>query len=261
MESLAAIILAAGKGRRINARKVNKVVLPLGSKPMIVYAVDLLERLRISPIVVVVGFAKKSVIHVLKSRVIYAQQRKRLGTAHAVLCALKYLPKNISDVLVLNGDDSAFYKEETVESLITIHQKHKPSITFLTIEVDNPSGLGRIVSDDRGRLVGVTEDKDAKDAKGELRKINEVNPACYVFNVKFLREHLTKIRKSKITGEYYLTSLIDVAIKNNERVETLRAGKIAWRGINTVEELKEAERVFELFREFTSEVRIGETVT
>ena len=300
MSKLAAIVLAAGKGKRIGAKKINKVVLPLVDRPMIVYTVDLLDSLRIAPIVAVVGFAKKSVMEVLKGRVIFAHQRKRLGTAHAVLCALRYLSlargsdvnngsaevtyenflvrnakigsssnlfKNpasahnenfvgsprlinrVKDVLVLNGDDSAFYRKETIENLIKVHQRIRSSVTFLTVEVDNPSGLGRIARDDKGRLVGIVEDKDTKNTKEELGKIREVNPACYVFSVDFLRKFLKKIKKSKITGEYYLTSLIDIAIKNNEKIEAVNAGKLYWRGVNTLNELKEAERKF-LFRHF-----------
>lgn len=241
MNNLAAIVLAAGKGKRMNTKNLNKVVLPLRGKPMIAHTVDLLEALKIGQIIVAVGFAKKSVMEVLKDRVIFVQQRKRLGTAHAVFCALKYLPKNISDVLVLNGDDSAFYKEETINNLIKTQHKSRSSVAFLTIEVDNPSGLGRIVRDDKGILLAIIEDKDAK---GEVKKIKEVNPSCYVFNVEFLRKYLKKVKKSTITGEYYLTALIDIAIKNDEKIETTNVGRLSWRGINTINELKEAEGLF-----------------
>ena len=198
----------------------------------------------IKPIIVVVGFAKKSVMEVLKSRVIFAQQRKRLGTAHAVFCALKYLPKNISDVLVLNGDDSAFYRKETIRDIIEKHREKGSSFTFLTINLDNPVGLGRVIRNSNGKVVAVVEEKDAD---LEQRRIKEVNPACYVFRVEFLRKYLTKIKKSKITGEYYLTGLIDIAIKNNDKIETVRGGKLSWRGINTMNELKEAERMFKQY--------------
>lgn len=262
MNKFAAIILAAGKGKRINAKDFNKVILPLGNKPMISYTTDLLEALKVSPIIVVVGFAKKSVMDVLKDRVIFAEQKKRLGTAHAVLCGLSSnrlkspasshsenfvgsprLINNVKDVLVMNGDDSAFYKKETIRRLIKIHQKQKPAITFLTIEVDNPTGLGRIVRDGNGRLLAVAEDKDTTE---EIKKIKEINPAFYIFSLEFLQKFLKKIKKSKTTGEYYLTGLIDIAIKNNEKVETVKAGNLYWRGINTASELKEAERLFKL---------------
>lgn len=241
MDNLTAIVLAAGKGKRMDSKHVNKVVLKLGSRQMILYTIDLLENLKINPVIVVVGFAKKSVVDLLGQRVIFVNQKIRLGTAHAVKCALKYLPKNITDVLVLNGDDSAFYKEETIKSLIEKHREKDSSFTFLTIEIDNPTGLGRVIRNGNGKVNAVVEEKDAT---LEQKRIKEINPACYVFNVEFLREHLTKIRKSKITDEYYLTSLISMGIKDKEKIATLRGGRIPWRGINTVEELREAERMF-----------------
>ena len=241
MEKVAAIILAAGKGKRMKAKGINKVVFPLGNKQMILHAVDLLNSLSIRPIVVVVGFAKESVMNVLGNCVIYAEQKKRLGTAHAVSCALKKLPINVEIVLVLNGDDSAFYKKETIEKLIEVQNKSGAVITFLTIELDNPIGLGRVVRDKSQKVLAIVEDKDASI---DYKKIKEINPGCYMFTLDFLRKYIKTIKKSKITGEYYLTSLIDVAIKNNEKIETVRGGKLKWRGINTKEELEAAEKIF-----------------
>ena len=243
MNKFAAIILAAGKGKRMNARIVNKVVLPLGNKEMIRHAVDLLESLKIEPVIIVVGFAKKSVMDVLGPRVVFIEQRKRLGTAHALSCGLKKLNQKIEDVLVMNGDDSAFYKKETIEKLVKAHRLSRASITFLTIQVNNPSGLGRIIRDSRGKVKRIIEDKDAGQSE---KTIKEINPACFIFDLGFLHKYLGKIKKSKVTGEYYLTSLIDIAIKNNEKIETVRGGKLSWRGINTVRELKEAERLFKM---------------
>jgi len=244
MGKQAAIVLAAGEGKRISAKNFNKVVLTLGNKPMISHTIDLLEALMIRPIIVVVGFAKKSVMDVLKDRVIFVEQKKRLGTAHAVRIALKNFPKEARDVLILHGDDSSFYKKETIKSLIERHKEKDSSFTFLTIELNNPTGLGRVIRNDMGKVTAIVEEKDAT---LEQKGIKEVNPACYVFRVEFLRKFLTKIKKSKITGEYYLTSLIDIAIKNNEKIETVKAGKLSWRGINTVRELKEAERMFKQY--------------
>jgi len=241
MSKLAAIVLAAGKGKRMGLKHVNKVVLKLGGRQLILYTIDLLDNLKIGLVIAVVGFAKKSVMNVLKNKAIFAHQRKRLGTAHAVLCALKYLPEDSTDVLVLNGDDSAFYNEKIIRDLIDKHRKKDSSFTFLTINMDNPIGLGRVIRNNEGKVNAVVEEKDAT---LEQKRIKEINPACYVFNVEFLRKYLTKIKKSKITGEYYLTGLIDIAIKNNEKMETIRGSKLSWRGINTISELKEAERLF-----------------
>lgn len=242
MNKIAAIILAAGKGKRMNSKTVNKVTLPLGQKPMIVHTSNILSRLGIETIIIVVGFAKESVMSLFKdTKVIFAQQKKRLGTAHAVAAAMKKLPNNIENVLVLNGDDSALYSPEIIKKVIEKHMDSSASFTFLTIEMDNPAGLGRIVRGQAGNVLKIVEEKDASE---EILKIKEVNPACYVFKVKFLEKYLPKVKKSSVTGEYYLISLVDIGIKNDEKIETLQAGRFTWRGVNTKEELAEAEKIF-----------------
>jgi bifunctional UDP-N-acetylglucosamine pyrophosphorylase / glucosamine-1-phosphate N-acetyltransferase len=239
-EKLGAIVLAAGQGKRMESKLVNKVTLPLGGKPMILHTTELLEEIQVSQVVVVVGFARESVENLLKGRVVFAEQQERLGTAHAVSVALEKMPAEIVDVLILQGDDSAFYKRGMIDQLVDKHNKSNSALTFLTINVDNPTGLGRILRDANRNLTGIVEEKDATD---EQKQINEINPACYIADTKFLRKYLSKVEKSPVTGEYYLTSLIDIGIKNGEKVETLPAGKIAWRGVNTKDELKEAEKL------------------
>ncbi len=241
MNNIAAVILAAGKGKRMKAKQVNKVVVPLANKHMILHTVDRLTELLISPIIVVVGFAKESVMKVLDGKVVFAEQSKRLGTAHAALCGLRKLPQNIKTVLVLNGDDSAFYTQDIIKKLIRAHLKKNAALSFLTITVDNPVGLGRVIRDGNGKTIGIVEEKDATE---QQKKIHEINPACYVFKVAFLKKYLSRVKKSEVTGEYYLTSLIDIAIKNKEKLKAVSVGKIPWRGINTRQELREAERLF-----------------
>lgn len=242
MESkLGAIILAAGKGTRMGAKKINKVAMPLADKPMITHTIELLEKLDIKRIVVVVGFAKKSVMGVLGQKVLFATQKKRLGTAHALLKGLEIMPRGTENILVLNGDDSAFYTREIISELILKHFSENSQATLLTIQKKDPHGLGRIVKDKSGKLLAIVEEKDATEKQ---REINEVNPGCYVFRSDFLNSYLPKVKKSQITGEYYLTSLIDIGIKNAKDLHTLPVGKIAWRGVNTHEELEEAQRLF-----------------
>lgn len=241
LKNLAAIVLAAGKGKRMNSKDVNKVALLLAKKPMIVHTFELLERLNIKTIVLVVGFAKESVIKLLKGKAIFAHQKKRMGTAHAVSLALRKLPKSVYNVLILNGDDSAFYKAETIKKLVQTHFMSNASFTFLTIDMNNPKGLGRVVRDKKGRVLAIVEDKDASE---NVRKIKEVNPACYVFKTSYLKKYLPKVPKSPVSGEYYLTHLIDLGVKYGEKIETLAAGQLAWRGVNTKEELVEAENLF-----------------
>lgn len=239
---LGAVILAAGKGKRMNSKKTNKVLATLRGKPMISYIIELLKRIGIDFVVVVVGFAKYSVMQALKkNNIVFAEQKKRLGTAHAVACALPKLSENILNVLVFQGDDSAFYKKEIIKDLINKHYSSQADLTFLTIEIDNPAGLGRIVRDEKGDVITIIEEKDAT---GQQKLIKEINPACYIFKTNFLRKYLKKVKKSKITGEYYLTSLINIAISNKKNIKTLKVKNLKWRGVNTSEELEEARKIF-----------------
>jgi len=238
---IGAIILAAGKGKRMKMRQINKVAIHIANKPMVLHTVHMLEKIALSPIVVVIGFAKESVMKALAgTSVIFAEQKKRLGTGRAALCGLTKLPKDVADVLILNGDDSAFYTPKIIKELYQRHLFSQAAITFLTIQLDNPFGLGRVIRNEKGSVVAIVEEKDAT---REERKIKEINPACYIFRSDFLRNFIKRIPKSSVTGEYYLVSLIEIAFKNNKKIETLIKNSILWRGVNTREELALAEQL------------------
>lgn len=238
--------MAAGKGKRMqNFENVNKTISLLGGKPMIQRIVDFMQKINVEQIVVVVGYAKESIKDVLKHYTItYAEQVEQLGTGHAVKVALEALQPSITDVIVVYGDDAVLYSEnnkDIISELITSHYKEQTAVTFLTIEQANPFGLGRIVRDADGHVVGIVEEKVATD---EQKKITEINPGCFVFSRDFLNTYLDQVKKNEISGEYYLTDLIDLAQKNKQKIHAVRGGALAWRGVNTKEELEEAEKFF-----------------
>lgn len=244
--TLGAIILAAGRGKRMNAvSDTNKVALALVNKPIILHIVHFMRDVLIQTVVVVVGHAKESVMEVLKDeQILFAEQTEQLGTGHAVQVALSSLPAVVTDVFVVYGDDALFYTNQNLPIMKRLFNEHLASsnaFTFLTIELDDPTGLGRIVRNQDGKLRAIVEEKDATE---EEKRITEINPGCFVFRADFLREYLPKVEKSPATGEYYLTSLIDLAIKNNEHVEAVRGGKLLWRGVNTPEELEVASQLY-----------------
>ena len=241
--NLGAIVLAAGRGKRMKAKGMNKVTFQLANKPLVKHSIDLLEHMYFNSIIVVVGFAKESVKEVLKDdkHIIFAEQTKRLGTAHAVASGFKKVPENITDVLVINGDDSAFYTKEVVSQLAAKHIDAQSAITFLTVKLPNPFGLGRVVRHKDGKVTSIVEEKDATE---EQRKIQEINAACYFFSTAFLKKYLKKIKKSPVTGEYYIVSLIELAAEQGETIETIQV-EIPWRGVNTPEELQEAENLYQ----------------
>lgn len=243
--NVAAIILAAGKGKRMEMENANKVTVHLGKRPIISHIVDFMKAVSIKTILMVVGFHKESVMESLKDEeILFVEQKEQLGTGDAVACAVKELPEDITDVLVAYGDDAVLYTKkntDVVEKLLDTHKNDRNAVTFLTIEQDNPFGLGRILRDDSGKVLAIVEEKDATEKE---REITEINPGCFVFSVNFLKAYLPQLPKSLVTGEYYMTSLIDLAVSHGEPVETVQGGKIAWRGVNTKEDLLIAESLY-----------------
>lgn len=241
---LGAIILAAGQGKRMQVDGVNKVTMHLVDKPIISHIVHFMKKMLIKDIIVVIGHAKESVMQTLeKENVLFAEQTERLGTGHALQVGVNVVPDDVTDVFVVYGDDAVFYNDKHTPIMKQLFQEQLSSdaaFTFLTIEQENPAGLGRIVRDDNGGLLAIVESKDATE---EQLKITEINPGCFVFSVKFLKTYLPKVTPSPVTGEYYLTSLIDLAIQDKLNVRIVKGGKMAWRGVNTKEELQEAERL------------------
>jgi len=246
MESskVGAIILAGGRGKRMQSTTINKTASLLDNKPMITHIVEFMQKLDVGQIIVVVGFARDSVERALDGfDVTYAEQTEQLGTGHAVEVAMKSLQPGIEDVLVVYGDDAVLYNgknSQIVADLIEKHQSSKNALTFLTIEQENPFGLGRIVRDENGEAVGIVEEKNATD---EQRKITEINPGCFVFSVEFLEKYLQNVEKNELSGEYYLTDLVDIARTNQQPMSAVNGGKLLWRGVNTPEELTQAENL------------------
>lgn len=241
---ISAIILAAGKGTRINSKTINKVALPFLKKPMIKYGVEVLEGL-VSPTIIVVGAFSESVKQALKEYdVIYAYQKKRLGTGHAVKIGLDVLNKNYALVLVGYGDHMMFYKKKTIEKLIDYHRKNRAKVSFISTKYHDPMSLvwGRIVRNKRGKILDIVEQKDADEKQ---KKIREVNAGFYCFNFKFLKKQIKTLKKSKASGEYYITNIVKEAVKMNEKVVALvvRFREVGI-GINKNEELRESQNIY-----------------
>lgn len=240
--NIGAIILAAGKGKRMNEKEINKVALRLCGKPLIAYSVELLSQMKIKPVLVVVGHARESVINALKDAdVLFIRQNKQLGTGHAVKTAIKNkILLTARDIIILYGDDSYLYNKKVLNKIINKHNIEQAMLTFLTIKVPSARGLGRIIRDNNGEVIDIIEEKDAT---AQQRKINEINPNCYIFKKEFLLKYVTKISKSPVTGEYYLTSLIKIGRENNEKILTVDGGTLPWKGINTKEDLEQAKNM------------------
>jgi bifunctional UDP-N-acetylglucosamine pyrophosphorylase/glucosamine-1-phosphate N-acetyltransferase len=244
MKQIQALMLAAGKGKRINAQDKPKVLFPLAGKPLILYGLKSLREAGFEKPIVVVGFQGQKVQELLKERVVYCWQRKLLGTANAVLQAQKALG-HAKSVLIIYGD-MPFWKPATLKKLISKHRQTKATLSFVSVILKNPSFFqyGRLVRDENGKILRSIEEKEATN---EEKKIQECNPSCYLVEAKWLWRALLKIKKSA-SGEYYLTDILNLAVSEKKKINILPIED--WReviGINTEEQLRLAKNALKRY--------------
>jgi len=233
--NFSAIVLAAGEGKRMKS-PLSKVLHKIAGMSMLERTLGILRKVNPIEIIVVVNPKNSSKVKTFLQGQKVAVQNEAIGTADAASAGLIKSQKNISTVAVLYGDDSAFYKPETVAKVFNHHLRSKATITFATVLKENPFGLGRIVRKN-GKLIGIVEENDASE---DQKKIKEINDGLYFFERDFLEGSLMKLKPSPVTGELYLTDLISLALKSNHKVETYLVGENQWHGINTPEELRVA---------------------
>src|SRR3989344_5652947 len=230
----AVIVLAAGEGKRMES-KLSKVLHRIAGKPMIVRTIEILKR--VNPYEIIIVANPQNLVAIKKEipqDVKYTIQKSPLGTADAASCGLKLVDKNMLTVAVMYGDDSAFYRPETILEVFKHHQDSDATLTFVTVKKDDPTDFGRIVRKD-GKVVSIVEEKDTSAVQ---KKINEVNASLYFFDKRWLLQNLTKIKPSPVTSELYITDLIAIATGDNQKVETFPLGdENEWQSVNTKEEL------------------------
>ncbi len=240
---LAVVIMAAGKGTRMNNPHMAKVMYSINHRPMIDYVIDLAVGLRAAKTISVVGWKKESVIEHFAGghkRVLFVEQSPQLGTGHAVMQAEQELRSFDGEVLVLSGD-VPLLSTETVSALIRHHREQEACATMLTAELEDPAGYGRIIRRSDGRVTRIVEHKDATEQE---RRIREINSGIYVFNRVCLFEGLKHIKPENAQHEYYLTDVFGYFWRHHFPVHAVKVDDIREiQGINTPEQLEEARRI------------------
>lgn len=235
---LITVILAAGKGTRMHS-DLAKVLHRLNGRPMIHYVLDTARTLGSRRIIVIVGHQADAVRRELAGTTVeFAVQEEQRGTGHAVRQAGPLLADEKGVVLVLAGD-TPLIRASTLESLILAHRREGAAASVLTARVDDPTGLGRILRDNAGRIDGIVEEKDAT---AEQRALREINTSTYCFEPSLLLRALDRLTPENRQGEYYLTDTIGILRRQGHRVADAPAGMPEETiGINTPEQLSAAE--------------------
>src|SRR5262245_14967322 len=231
---LAVVILAAGQGKRMKS-DLPKVLQPLAGKSLLGHVVSRARILEPSSMHVVYGHGGLAVREALAGENLqWALQAEQLGTGHAVMQAMP----NVADdelVLVLYGD-VPLIRTETLKQLIAA--AGAKAMSLLTVMLPDPTGYGRIVRK-AGAIQKIVEQKDA--SKAQL-KIREGNSGIMAVPAKLLRRWLGKLKNANAQGEYYLTDVIAMAVKDKIKVAPLIAPRLAEvLGVNDKVQLAELE--------------------
>ena len=236
--TLAVVILAAGKGKRMKS-SVPKVLHPLAHKPLVQHVIDTARALEPSQIVVVFGHGGDQVREVVTDADLsWAEQAEQLGTGHAVQQAMPLI-KEADRVLVLYGD-VPLTSAETLRELL---EQAGEGMGLLTINLDDPSGYGRIVRDDKGAVERIVEQKDAN---ADELAIQEVNTGIMVFPSERLSGWLNGLSNNNAQGEYYLTDLLAMAVNDGVSIAvTQPEHQFEADGVNNKLQLAELERAYQ----------------
>ena len=211
----AAVVLAAGKGKRMKSRR-SKVMQEVLFKPMIDWVLDAVDRAGIESVCTVVGPDDNEVGEHLKGRCETVVQPERLGTAHAVRQAEAFLRREApEDVLVLCGD-APFITPQVIADSYAHHRAEECALTVITANAPDPTGYGRIVRGSDRRVLRIVEQKDA-DAR--QLAIREINSGAYWFRTETLLRALPAIRNGNAQGEYYLTDAVAVVGASGEKTD------------------------------------------
>jgi len=233
------VILAAGMGKRMQS-DLPKVLHALAGKPLLSHVIDTARQLSPTRCCVVYGHGGDKVPTELAADDLqFVLQEPQLGTGHAVMQAVSKLNED-QPTLVLYGDVPL----TTVATLRTLTEKAgNEKLAILTIAMDDPTGYGRIVRE-QNKIIRIVEQKDATDLE---RQIREVNIGILVAPTRQLKNWLSQLSNHNAQGEYYLTDIIALAVKDKVVIESTQPSH-AWEtlGVNSKVQLAELERIHQL---------------
>jgi len=244
------IILAAGKGTRMNTN-LPKVMQPLGGSTIISHVIDTAKKVS-DEITLVTGYKKeilKRHVNNLYSSINEVDQDEQLGTGHAVKQAAHLITAD-QKVLILYGD-VPLISEATIRALLNTSDE----CCLLSMEPEDPTPYGKIIKNNQGKAIKITEQKDASD---EEQKIKEVFTGTMVVQGAWLIEALEKIENNNAASEYYLTDLVEILSSKGVRINCIQANPSEVVGANNKHELHELESIL---RTMKSEQLLDQGIT
>jgi bifunctional UDP-N-acetylglucosamine pyrophosphorylase/glucosamine-1-phosphate N-acetyltransferase len=237
--ALRAIILAAGLGTRMKSR-TPKVLHEICGRPMLAYVIDAAREATGQRPCVVYSPQTARLCQVFADEADFALQAEPRGTGDALRAALAALPANDGELVVLSGD-TPLIDATTVTELAELRRAGGSAMAVGSMVADEPTGYGRLVVED-GRVERIVEEKDATD---EERAIDLINGGLYAFDAGWLRSAMAELRPSPVTGELYLTGLVEIAGRQGRPALTwpreMAAAALDLAGVNDRVDLADAE--------------------
>lgn len=239
--SLAAVVLAAGKGKRLRSA-TPKVLHPICGRPALWWVLRNVRAARPSRIVIVLHHGADEVREAVRSwnvtpAPVFVEQGEALGTGHAVMAAEKAIGR-ANEVLVVGGDFDPIEPAD-VRALLRTHRRSKGAATILTADVVNPGGYARIEREG-SRLIRIVEGFDAPPS---LRRLNEVSLLVFAFRRADLFRALPLVGRENAQREYYLNGVFPILLEKGERVSVVKVDTGGAMGINSRAGLAETTRV------------------
>jgi bifunctional UDP-N-acetylglucosamine pyrophosphorylase / glucosamine-1-phosphate N-acetyltransferase len=240
---LAAIILAAGRGTRMNSARA-KLLHQLGGEPMIARTLRAVAALGPTPLIVVLGYQADEVEAAARracpeAELRFAIQGEQRGTGDAARCAIAALPAAFEgEVLIVNGDIPGL-RADALRRFVGEHRRTGPALSLISAMLGDPAAYGRVIRDASGSVRAIVE---ARDASAEQRAVKEINTGTYLAQRRWLEVALAELKPDNDQHEYYLTDLVAIARAGGSRVEAwpcVRPAEFA--GINSRKELAQME--------------------
>jgi len=232
------VILGAGKSTRMKANK-SKLLFNIAGKPVINHIIESLKDAKSKNNICVINKNSSGLKKILdEERVDYVYQTVLNGTAGAVKSALKKKSVSSEKLLILCGD-IPFIKSSSIKRIVNKLKNYDAVVG--TVELDSPSGYGRIIRQNN-KFQSIVEEKETTQ---DQRHIREVNTGIIAINEKVLRTYISQINNNNIKKEYYLTDIIKLLVDNNKKVTTHKfSNNLEVTGVNSKTDLVKLEQQY-----------------
>ena len=238
MQALQIAILAAGKGKRMHSA-LPKVLHPLAGRPLLAHVLATARAMKPRAICVVEGAGDDVRRRFADEDLVWVRQDPPRGTGDALRCALAALPRDGVTLVLFGADPMA--RAATLGRVV--EQAQRGALSLLTVDLDDPAGYGRIVRSADGTVAAIVEHTEASP---EQKQIREINTGVMAAPTNAFARWLAQVRSDNSSGEYFLTDVIALAVREGVTVTTTRADEAAeGLGVNSRRDLAELERRYQ----------------